>query len=230
MRQPSLRLTLGKASAQPVSRIGGRPNLPKGIRWPEWNDAQPLSFVAQLDLAALPAVRGLPLPRKGCMFFFYDADNQPWGYDPKDRGCAQVIYSPEPLAAHPLRAPHRDLDEEARFRGFAVTVSLEMTAPGSDPFAGPAHRMGGYADKIQDDLGMQAQYVSHGFNSGHGYDKRHKARLEPGAVDWRLLLQLDSEERTGMHWGDEGRIYFMIHKDDLRRRRFDDVWLILQCT
>jgi alkanesulfonate monooxygenase SsuD/methylene tetrahydromethanopterin reductase-like flavin-dependent oxidoreductase (luciferase family) len=28
--------------------------------------------------------------------------------------------------------------------------------------------------------------------------------------------------------GDLGRLYFMIHKDDLHGRRFDRVWLILQ--
>jgi uncharacterized protein YwqG len=45
-----------------------------------------------------------------------------------------------------------------------------------------------------------------------------------------LLLQIDSEARAGMMWGDLGRIYFMIHKDDLRRRRFENVVLILQCS
>ncbi len=32
-----------------------------------------------------------------------------------------------------------------------------------------------------------------------------------------------------MMWGDLGRLYVMIHKDDLRHRRFDKVWQILQC-
>src|SRR5260370_42272534 len=90
--QPSLRLIAGKPSAQAVSRLGGRPNLPKEIPWPVRQDGQPLSFIAQLDLSTQPQVRGLPLPKSGSLFFFYDADEQPWGFDPKDKGCAQVIY------------------------------------------------------------------------------------------------------------------------------------------
>jgi uncharacterized protein YwqG len=33
-----------------------------------------------------------------------------------------------------------------------------------------------------------------------------------------------------MMWGDGGRIYLMIHKDDLRRHRFQDVHLGLQTS
>jgi len=100
------------------------------------------------------------------------------------------------------------------------------------PLEGPVYRIGGYAHEIQGNVSLEAQYVSHGFYCGDssGYDKGRKAGLEPGADDWRLLLQVDSEERTGMDWGDGGRIYFMIHKDAIRQREFEKVWLILQCT
>ncbi len=91
---------------------------------------RPLSFIAQLDLAALPAVRGLPLPRSGSLWFFYDAMNHPWGFDPKDKGSSRVIYSPSPLAACPARAPHRDLEEEARFKAIALTAKPEISLPG----------------------------------------------------------------------------------------------------
>ncbi len=30
-------------------------------------------------------------------------------------------------------------------------------------------------------------------------------------------------------FGNYGRIYFYIRKDDLRAKRFDRIWLILQC-
>ena len=251
---PSLRLTAGKPSAQPVTRLGGRPNLPKEIRWPVWQDGFPLSFIAQLDLATLPPLRGLPLPKTGSLFFFYDAETQPWGFDPKERACAQVIYSPSPLTENSPRAPHRDLDEEVRFQGSALSVSPETSLPNLgtgilgefkatreefdayfkliDPLSHPVHRIGGHADQIQGDLGLNAQLVSNGIycGDGGGYEQGRKLGLLDGAADWRLLLQIDSEDRAGMMWGDGGRIYFMIHKDDLRRRQFDNVVLILQCT
>ncbi len=236
-----------------MSRLGGRPNLPKAIPWPEGQEAQPLSFIAQLDLTALPPVRGLPLPRTGSLFFFYDAENQPWGYDPKHEGGAQAIYDAAPLSGNRARALHRDLDEEACFKGVALTATPETSFPGinsgllrefqatgeeADAYweflrshSRSTHRIGGHADEIQGDVRLEAQLVSNGIycGDGGGYAKGRKLGLDAGAVDWRTLLQVDSEERSGMMWGDAGRLYFMIHKDHLKRRRFDSVWSILQC-
>jgi len=254
--RPSLRLTVGKPSAQPVSRLGGRPNLPKEIPWPVWQEHQPLSFIAQLDLAELPAVRGLALPRSGSLFFFYDSDAQPAGYDPKDKGGAQVFYVASPLAANGTRTWHRELNQEFRFKGFALSAFPEISLPEMDhafmneyqvtgeelsayrefaPLAYGEHRLGGHAVPMNGgDPRLEAQLVSHGINCGYrdGYDKGRRLGLEAGAADWLLLLQLDSGDNCAdMNWGGEGgRIYFMIHKDDLRRRRFQNVHLTLQWT
>jgi uncharacterized protein YwqG len=248
----SIRLSPGKRSANTVSRLGGRPNLPRDIPWPVRENGQPLSFIAQLDLSALPQVRNLPLPKLGFLFFFYDVAEMPWGFDPKDKGCSQVIYVPSPLSEGGLRASHRDLDEEARFKGLALAAAVETTLPGINSgilrdfeatekefeaymglidAAGPVHRVGGHADEIQGSLCLEAQLVSKGIycGDGKGYADGRKRGLDSGSADWLLLLQVGSEERAGMMWGDMGRIYFMIHKDDLRNRNFGNVWLILQC-
>lgn len=50
-----------------------------------------------------------------------------------------------------------------------------------------------------------------------------------GAGDWHLLLQIDSDDDTGMMWGHAGRIYYWIREQDLMVRVFDEAWLILQC-
>jgi hypothetical protein len=47
--------------------------------------------------------------------------------------------------------------------------------------------------------------------------------------EWVLLLHLDTDDATEMMWGDAGTLYFWIHQDDLAARRFDKVWMILQC-
>jgi uncharacterized protein YwqG len=251
--RPSLRLTVGEPSAQPVSRLGGQPNLPKDIPWPVWQEEQPLSFIAQFHLAELPAVRGLALPRSGSLFFFYDSDALPTGYDPEEKSGAQVFYSASPLAANGARTWHRDLDPEFRYEGFALSAFPEISLPEMDhefmneyqvtgeefrayfefaPLAYGEHRMGGNAVPINGgDPRLHAQLVSHGINCGYvdGYDEGRRLGLEAGAADWLLLLQLDSGgECAGMYWNEGGRIYFMIHKDDLRRRRFQNVHLTLQ--
>ncbi len=250
--RPSLRLKVGKPNARPVSRLGGRPNLPKDIPWPVWQEQRPLSFISQIELTELPAIRGLALPRSGSLFFFYDSDVQPAGYDPKHKDGTRVFYVDAPLAANSARAWHRDLDRDFRFRGFALSAIPELSLPEMDhefkneyqvtgeefrayfefaPLAYGEHRIGGNAVPINGgDPRLEAQLVSHGiYCDTDGYNEGRSLGLEAGAADWLLLLQLDSGDNcAGMDWRDGGRIYFMIHKDDLRRRHFQNVHLTLQ--
>ena len=76
--KPSLWLATREESENGVSRLGGRPNLPEEFDWPLWQE-QPLAFLAQLNLAALPAVDGLNLPREGALFFFQAAGRDEGG-------------------------------------------------------------------------------------------------------------------------------------------------------
>lgn len=47
---------------------------------------------------------------------------------------------------------------------------------------------------------------------------------------WLLLFQLDMVyyEDFELMFGDSGRFYFYIRREDLVERQFDKVWLILQ--
>jgi len=79
----------------------------------------------------------------------------------------------------------------------------------------------------------QCQFVSSGLymggSGGPAFDKERAKELEPGARDWRLLAQIDSDENAGVEWGDRGRLYFWIREADLERRDFSNVWMILEC-
>jgi uncharacterized protein YwqG len=53
----------------------------------------------------------------------------------------------------------------------------------------------------------------------------------PGAHDWILLLQVDSDENlSDNYWGDAGALYYWIKRDDLANGRFANVWFFMQCT
>jgi uncharacterized protein YwqG len=69
----------------------------------------------------------------------------------------------------------------------------------------------GYSQNIQDPIKEEMNF------SDEEYD------------DWLVLLQLDSEESSDMMWGDDGKLYFMIHKEDLKNKNFDNVKMSLQC-
>ena len=111
----------------------------------------------------------------------------------------------------------------------------------------PIHRMLGYPQVIQDEMELECQLASSrnvapsdwswdvdvaelASGVALGGPGTGGEALQAAARDWLLLLQIDTdEENAGWMWGDCGRIYFWIRKQDLAKRRFDDVWLIKQC-
>ncbi|MBF6591709.1 MAG: DUF1963 domain-containing protein, partial [Ktedonobacterales bacterium] len=110
--------------------------------------------------------------------------------------------------------------EQGRYETFLATY------PSATDRAAIHHRMLGYADTLQDDMRLQCQLAAHGVKIGTS-DAR-AAALAPGAANWLLLLQVDSDENAGMRWGDAGMIYYWIEGAALQARRFADAWLVLQ--
>lgn len=208
--------------------------------------------MAQIDLTELPPLEDLKLPKSGSLFIFYDNENQPWGFDPADASGSKVIYVDAPLSSIPLREIVDTLREEDRFPGITWTGNLEQTYGQLDGeqiraleitedefmeylslsvFEGTRHRIGGHPDQIQNDVRLEVQLVANGIYCGNGdvYNSQEALQLAPGAEEWQLLLQIDSEESASMMWGDMGRLYFWIRKADLANRNFDSVRTILQC-
>lgn len=253
----SVRLVAGEPSEDACTRLGGRPNLPPNMEWPTWRE-QPLAFVGQLDLSSLPKIQGVPLPAQGALSFFYEGGESAWGFDPDDKGSAVVLHIPQSLTELPRRNLPDDLDDHLHFKGVRLSPEpLEETVPGledgileqfamtpdereayfhfyeqwSDVKPSIIHRVGGYPDCVQGDPKLEAQLVSHGLYCGDtsGYKTGKERGLKPGAAEWELLLQVDSEEKSEMMWGDVGRIYFLIRRQDLQELRFDKTWVVFQC-
>jgi uncharacterized protein YwqG len=245
----------GTAPPHGSSRIGGTPDLPEAVSWPE-ADGKSLSFIAQIDLQEVAKVwRGSPLPASGMLYFFYDAEQSVWGFDPADRGKWAVLHSEEPgERLREARFP-ADLPEHARFAPKVVAPVLETAYPGYDqvelddlhlsdsqddevfeiflafPTEEPSHKLFGYPDQIQGDMQLECQLVFHGLYCGDpsGYNDPRARDLEGGASQWRLLLQIDTDRDTEMMWGDAGRLYYWIREGDLAAGAFESSWLILQC-
>ena len=247
--QPAVRLVTTSSPSR--SHFGGVPGLPEGVEWPE-RSGRPLDFLARLSLAELQAAQSLPwLPPVGALLFFYDCEDQPWGFEPADRSGWRVLLVPDlpqpvadgptgPVAAHrpaafkPIASrpspehrafPAKDLTDE-EFSAYQVTLDASFGS-------GPRHQVGGYPRPIQgDSMDLECQLVSHGLNCGNGeaYASAQGKELAAGASDWRLLLQLDTDEAAlGQMWGDDGTIYFWIPERAARAGDFDKTWLVLQC-
>lgn len=80
----------------------------------------------------------------------------------------------------------------------------------------PHHRVGGYSLPVQGAVEKEGAYA---FDPGKGEEAK-VARKEV-AAQLVLLAQIDSDSRNGMVWGDSGRLYWLIHPEDLAAGRFD---------
>jgi uncharacterized protein YwqG len=256
---PCVRLFTERTSDRAIkigaSKLGGLPDLPDASEWPH-RDGAPLSFLAQINVTALPKFDGLDkLPPDTLLSFFCDTRDLIFGWDSNDKGSWRVIASPISSAV-PLtrRRRPRDLADEGVFTPCVIFTTFEEDLP--DPYSRiiemlkltkdeqdayfhifedhidprPDHKLLGHAKQWQTDMQLDCQLVSNGISVGtpdwHASPRRDA--LEAGASNWRLLLQVDTDENTGMQWGDLGSLYYWIKRSSLESRSFEDVWLFLQ--
>lgn len=236
-----------------ASKLGGSPDLPARSAWPTFK-GQPQAFVAQIQLADVAPydTQGL-LPRQGMFWFFYDANQETFGDQPQDRGGWRILYSArQPTSLKRQLAP-KTSPGMSPFRTCALTARRELTLalqpelelPNFDwseaeqqayehvlellrrpeELAQARHRMLGYPDTIQDDMRLQCQLISNGITD---IDSPRVASLQEGAVDWLLLLQIDSDAGARMNWSNNGMLYYWLKRDDLLTRRFERSWMVLQ--
>lgn len=86
LSRDSIRITTDNKNDENInigrSKFGGRPDVPQGFLWPQNDTGQPLYFICQLNLNEVkPFDLSNLLPSSGILSFFYDALEQPWGYD-----------------------------------------------------------------------------------------------------------------------------------------------------
>ena len=210
-----------------------------------------------MDLANLRTrIDPWPLPGSGLLLFFYHSEQATWGFDPKDRGSWRVVHIDDDAQNCSLRAAPSSPQSPTEYPEKPVEPYLINTLPSwedsrveqlgmSDSEADaytdecsavyveqPAHQLFGHASPQQgNDMDLECQLVSNGLYCGdsRGYADPRAEALESGAADWRLLLQVDSDDDADMMWGDLGMLYFWIRHEDLRSRNFENTWMILQC-
>lgn len=232
---PSIRLIVEERSEEPVTRLGGTPNMPAEISWPTRRSGDPHSFLAQIDLGRLEICDGLPLPHHGALFFFCDAEYLPDVGDPLDVSDGiKVIYSPTSLSKNGLRTPPRELNAAYIFEGLSLQPRLDVTAPAQDVWEIESLHLSDAESYAYGDLFGQVCAIDESVHRMGGHPNllqygRLNRNGDNGGADWLLLLQLDSESEAGMMWGDQGRLYFTIRERDLRSSRFEEASMGWQC-
>ena len=252
-------LRVGEEDATPLgSRLGGLPAMPMSMAWPG-RDGRTLAFIAQIDLAVQPRVVGSGLPEQGLLLFFYDAEQTTWGFDPKDQGSFAVYYVPDASAGTEMPGWPVDLPQHARYQARPLVSEVIAVLPpwesvlvedlrldgeqlnayqdllertSTDDAWASRGLLVGYPDQIQGDMMLECALVAAGLYCGDGkaYQDPRLEEFRTNARGWRLLLQVPSAESAAMMWGDGGCLYYWIQEHDLKARRFERAWVILQCS
>lgn len=90
----------------------------------------------------------------------------------------------------------------------------------------PRHSLRGNASPIQGPMRREAEETARDL----GLLETGGDSAEERQSDWELLLEIDSDEDgPGWMWGDVGRLYFWIRRQDLAVRDFSKVSSIEQC-
>lgn len=216
-----------------ASRFGGSPDVPSGFEWPHFKK-KPHGFVGQInleDLARFSVCRDLP--SQGLLLFFFDSEQEAWGFDHMDREGWLVRFVapgtplermappqsvPDEVRAKPCRLEFRD-GLSIPTLGSSFSWDLELADDEVDPYENLSvdpewpHQIFGLPRVVQGDMTADGELAPSGLDR---------------FIEWRLLLQVDSDDQMDLMFVDGGMLYFWIPAHDLKESRFDRVWTILQ--
>jgi len=227
------------------SKFGGNPYFPKeGVEYPLSKDGEPLKLLAQINFEEIP--ENNIYPKKGLLQFYISASDDVHGLD-FDNGMNQdkfrVLYfselildeakllsdfsliKTEPNDYFPIQSElklsftkeYNDVGvEDYQFESLFQISPYELADKyGKDVgeyfynnYLGDGHKIGGYAYFTQSD---PREYTK-------TYDKHNI-----------LLLQIDSDDKNNIWWGDSGVANFFITEKDLRDLNFNRVLYNWDC-
>lgn len=246
------------AQEKRLSKLGGLPDVKPGFTWPQWKgDSLAFLAQFDLgELPSVPpSLSGLP--QTGILYFFYDKEQSTWGFDPQDRGSWCIVYEPDSTGLEQATCP-ADLENDEVYTELPIAPRIVNSFPSDERLnvdlsdlwqnesfyeeyetlvdtlrqESSPHRMGGFPNITQsDDMESECQLASNGIYLGgeiRPEDQERAESLVKENADWRLLLQLDTEDDADMMWGDCGALYFWIRAEDLARQDFSRCWMVLQ--
>ncbi|WP_199036601.1 YwqG family protein [Glycomyces salinus] len=257
MLKPAIQFGSAAGNDVVAAQLGGDPDLPVGEPWPVWEGRGPLSFIAAFDCAAL-RVAGFPLPEAGSLLFFYfdgqadDHDAVVGAFVPGTQDGARVVYVPAGAATErrsapaPLKPYRRQLLRaepvwtvpEPGSAAVAGAFGAEAAEKDDHPLNADAfveaiyeevsvsvcHQVGGYPMSVQHPVEYEVNQVAAELVGPAGSAEYREADR------WHLLAQIDSDDASGMMWGDVGMLYWLIQESDLAAGRFDRAAFTWQCS
>jgi uncharacterized protein YwqG len=114
-----------------------------------------------------------------------------------------------------------DTDYENRLR--------EECPPGFD--LGGRHQLGGHARYIQHPVEEEVvQAVSGSYQRGGKFDEQRWAEAKNQVKEWRVVMQIDSDQTLDFMWGDVGALYWAAPRADTARGDWSRAMFNFQCS
>ena len=242
-----------------ATKFGGRPDLPRDFAWPSWRNPQdevrPLSFYAQISLdeinTAAPAPLGLGAA--GLLSFFcdyaYDGLNGITGLMSWEQPGCRIIHSlatglvryesqamewPSgslaafPIWTRPASIPGVKLPD-SEFDGLdAFDRAYESSIAGSSTSA--RHQAGGHAMFIQHPVEVEVVQALFASDEHGRVDPERWKAARVRVPEWRVVLQIDSDNGLDVMWGDAGMLYWAARQEDIDQDNWTNAMFNFQCS
>ncbi|SFE61152.1 Uncharacterized protein YwqG [Chitinophaga sp. CF118] len=221
-------------------RFGGLPDLPPGLNYPSFivgnEQVRGFQFIAQINCAAIAHLQEY-LPRTGILYFFVNDLEQ---MEPKVLyydGDSSDLQSAKDLDIE-TAFTYDDDDIYTPFRvasGKYPNIPTMYNAVSLYPELTDLEEMSDEAEQLKN--GLEACSVSpvHSMNSyvfkQHGTPEMEAVNEKKGnPEDWMVLLRVSSDDNPGFCFWDAGELYFVIHKSDLEKKDFSNVYCGLESS
>ncbi|OZA93594.1 MAG: hypothetical protein B7X57_04500 [Erythrobacter sp. 34-65-8] len=243
---PALELVpAGQAPHTPNgSRIGGPVWLPDGESWPVDAGGKRMTFLAQIDFAALPPLPDYPT--SGVLQFFIARDDlYGLNFENPQQGGFKVIFredltTPGRLETGPVTEGQRYVDDFSPLDPGIVPKGVALTA---QPFT---HRPDIGVWQFHEAVGKHLDTAAHDALYDHinTLDPLKRSNWRVGGhpeftqSDWRYETAFRDVDRVLLHlwtsddvlmWGDSGQGHFAIRREDLLKRDFSKVFYNWDC-
>ena len=234
------------------NRFGGKPDLPVDVPYPtfihnyEGETEYKYEFVGQVNCETIADLQGY-LPRKGMLFFFLETLHNIYGGT--NNPCKVMYIEDVEKLASGSRFDFEEADYYEMFelyQGFKVNATSQLSVPAFYSIETNSYLFNEKTESLREiddyydilcehfEEVIQAKFPhdyainAYGFTQHESPELQASLKLKGNPEDWTILLKVTS---TGdMQWGDAGDLFFVIHKSDLAKADFSNVFITMESS
>lgn len=233
-------------------RFGGRPDLPLEIPYPAFHDGGRkmmlhYEFIAQINCEQVAHLQDY-LPRTGSLFFFFKSIHC-FGTDDNDLGKVIYVDNNSTLSSGKrFTLQEEDFFElvDGQYTPYKAEAFATVTTPSfyasrqnSYLFEGKAKSLADQEELLEELYETYEEPVrlikefdhamnSYGFTQHESPELQAALNLKGNPQDWIIMLLVKS--RGDFQWGDAGDLFFVMHKSDLAKRDFSNVFVTMESS